>query len=94
MKKEEAEFIIETLETAIDWAEYATPYFQEKHNLAKDKEDVQKAIKLLRAATLENKICENCKFYQPLIKQDTLFKRCFFLGTVGDIITCGRWEQR
>ena len=48
MKEKDAVFLIETLETAIEWAEYVTPYFQEKHNLAGDKEDVQKAIKLMR----------------------------------------------
>ena len=42
----------------------------------------------------ESRTCENCKFYQPETIKGTLFKRCFFLGTVGDIITCGRWEQR
>lgn len=79
MKKEEAEFIVETLETAIEWAEYATLYFQMKHTLDVYKEDVQKAIKLMR--DFESITCENCKFYQP----ETI--------TVGDIITCGRWEQ-
>ena len=92
MKEKEAVFLIETLETAIDWAEYATPYFQEKHNLNRDKEDVKNAIKLIRE--IESRTCENCKFYQPETIKGTLFKRCFFLGTVGDIITCGRWEQK
>ena len=42
------DFIIETLETAIEWAEYADDYFKEKHNLNKDKRMVDKAIKILK----------------------------------------------
>jgi len=49
MTKEEIEFIIETLEVAIEWSDYADDYFKEKHNLDKDKKDVKKSIALLRS---------------------------------------------
>ena len=42
----------------------------------------------------EDRTCESCKFYQPETIKGTLFKRCLFLGTVGDIRYCGRWEQK
>ena len=32
MTRDEVEFIIETLEVAIDWSSYADDYFKEKHN--------------------------------------------------------------
>ena len=48
MTRDEVEFIIETLEVAIDWSSYADDYFKEKHNLYKDKEDVKKSIEILR----------------------------------------------
>ena len=100
MKKEEAEFIIETLETAIDWAEYATQYFQEKHNLAGDKEDVQKAIKLIRE--LENRTCDRCWFYDDDCKvctNDSVFGMDKDLIRTGAFSTlpnfsCNRWEQK
>ena len=43
---------------------------------------------------LESRSCENCKHYQPITRNNTLFKRCFYLGTVGDIGFCGRWEKK
>jgi hypothetical protein len=60
--KEQIEFIIEALEEAIGWAEYADDYFKEKHNLKRDQENVQKSISMLREAlevnTKDTKSCE------------------------------------
>ena len=50
MTKEEINFIIETLEDAISWADYADPYFQIKHNLLRDQRNVTNAIILLKEA--------------------------------------------
>ena len=47
MKREDVDFIKETLVNAIDWAEYADDYFKEKYGLDQDKENVEKSIKLL-----------------------------------------------
>lgn len=38
--------------------------------------------------------CESCKYYEEIVRKGTLFKRCLFLGTVGDIGFCGRWEAK
>lgn len=100
MTKEEAEFIIETLETVIEWGEYAPLYFQEKHNLAGYKEDVQKAIKLMRG--FESRTCDRCWFYDDDCKVCT---NDSVLGMDEDLIrtgafstlpnfSCNRWEQK
>ena len=100
MKKEEAEFIIETLETAIDWAEYATPYFQTKHNLDVYKEDVKKAIKLMR--DFESRTCDSCLFYDDDCKvctnrsvfgMDEDLKRTGAFSALPNF-SCNRWEQK
>lgn len=59
MTHEEIEFVIDTLETAIEWAEYADEYFQKKHGLAQDKENVSKSIELLKKLK-EPKTCNSC----------------------------------
>lgn len=100
MKEKEAEFIIETLETAIDWAECATPYFQEKHNLDGYKEDVQKAIKLIRE--LESRTCDSCWFYDDDCKictNDSVFGMDEDLRISDAFSTlpnfsCNRWKQK
>jgi hypothetical protein len=51
--KEKIDFIIKTIETAIEWAEYADPYFQKKHGLNRDKEDVRKSIEILQDLKFE-----------------------------------------
>lgn len=48
MTQKDIDFIIDTLETAIEWAEYADDYFKKKHGLEKDKENVSKSIELLK----------------------------------------------
>ena len=47
MKREDVEFIKETLVYAIEWADYADDYFKEKHNLKQDKENIVKCMKIL-----------------------------------------------
>ena len=100
MTKEESEFIVETLEAAIDWAGYGTPYFQTKHNLDVYKEDVQKAIKLMR--DFESRTCDGCWFYDDDCKVCT---NDSVLGMDEDLrisdafstlpnFSCNRWEQK
>lgn len=98
MTPEQAKFIIETLETAIDWAEYATPYFQEKHNLAKGKEDVLKAIELLKE--LKSRTCDNCihrvfhyRSMDLIIDKCKIREQLHFNGSC-DGLKCDRWEQK
>lgn len=62
MTHEEIDFVIDTLETSIEWAEYADEYFQKKHGLAQDKENVLKSIELLKALKAP-KTCETCKYF-------------------------------
>lgn len=62
MTHEEIDFVIDTLETAIEWAEYADEYFQKKHGLAQDKENVLKSIEILKALKTP-KTCENCALF-------------------------------
>lgn len=61
MTREEIAFIIETLQEVIEWAEYAPQYFQDKHGLQQDKNNVDKAIYSLR--NFESRTCENCKYF-------------------------------
>lgn len=42
------EFIIDTLETVIEWADYADDYFKKKHGLDQDRENVNKSIEILK----------------------------------------------
>ena len=63
MNREETAFIKETLVEAIGWAEYADDYFKEKHNLDKDKRDIDKAFDILyeheaETGTLKSKLVE------------------------------------
>lgn len=59
MTKEQIKFIADTLESAIDWSQYAPPYFQDKYSLNQDKEDVKRCISLLQE--FESRKCTNCK---------------------------------
>ena len=47
MSNTDIQFIIDTLEAAIEWSSYTDEYFAKKHNLANDKENVVKAIRIL-----------------------------------------------
>lgn len=66
MTQEDIDFIIDSIEAAIDWAEYADPYFQAKHGLELDKNNVRKSIELLNVIKIEMleseklKTCEGC----------------------------------
>ena len=62
MTKQEIEFIIETLETSIEWSDYAGDYFKEKHNLKKDKEDVEKSIAILNKSLSKCSVCNGSGF--------------------------------
>lgn len=53
MTIKDVQFIIETLQEAIGWAEYAPSYFQEKHNLDRDQEAVLTSIKLLESLDVQ-----------------------------------------
>jgi hypothetical protein len=53
MTCEDIDFIIDSIETAIEWAEYADPYFQVKHGLESDKNNVRKSIELLNVIKIE-----------------------------------------
>lgn len=73
---------------------------QEKYNLDGDKEDVQKAIKLIRE--LENRTCDSCWFYDDDCKvctNDSVFgmdedlKRTGAFSTLPNF-SCNRWEQK
>jgi hypothetical protein len=57
----DAEFIIEAMQEAIFWAEYAPDYYKEKHNLKQDQENVEKAIEILKAKC-KPKSCSTCKY--------------------------------
>lgn len=61
MTHEEIDFVIDTLETSIEWAEYADDYFKKKHGLEQDKENVLKSIELLKALQIP-KTCHSCVF--------------------------------
>lgn len=71
--KDKIEFIIDTLETAIEWADYADDYFKKKHGLEQDRENVKKSIDMLHSLEQQNtalqerikdleelKTCEGC----------------------------------
>lgn len=60
MTREEIGFVIDTLETAIEWAEYADDYFKKKHGLEQDKENASRSIELLKALKAP-KTCDGCK---------------------------------
>lgn len=63
MTSKDIDFIIDTIETAIEWAEYADPYFQAKHGLESDKNNVRKSIELLNVLKLEQpKTCDGCQW--------------------------------
>lgn len=69
MTQKDANFIIETLRTAIEWAEYTDDYFKQKYGLEEDKENVLKSIEILQ--TLEEpKSCNSCKYF------DDEFREC------------------
>jgi hypothetical protein len=53
--KSQFNFIIETLEESIAWAEYADDYFKQKHNLDIDKENVRKCVEILNEQLLNDK---------------------------------------
>jgi hypothetical protein len=53
MTCEDIDFIIDSIETAIEWAEYADLYFQVKHGLESDKNNVRKSIELLNVIKIE-----------------------------------------
>jgi len=48
MSRDNIDFIIETLENAISWADYADAYFKDRHDFDKDQENVNKAIAILK----------------------------------------------
>ena len=60
---------------------------REEFNIALDMALTKDKVQLCLEYTneVEDRTCESCTFYEPLVKQGTLFKRCMFLGTVGDL---------
>jgi len=73
------ERIINAIETIEEWAEYATPYMKEKHNLKKDKENVKIAISMVKAMQETNyrsqeKIIEQSKMIMDLRKEIEFLK--------------------
>lgn len=85
MTREEKDFIIDTLEYAIEWAEYASDYFQKKHDLKTDRYNVKKSIKLLK----QNRTCENC------IYRSNSGDFCSLWGDGWNFDDfCSRWEQK
>jgi len=74
------DLIIDVIETMEEWAEYASPYFQQKHNLAKDKENLKEAVATIRALQETNvrsqeKIIQQSKMIADLKQQIEFLKR-------------------
>ncbi len=66
-------------------------------NLIADKtpissKEIEEAIEELKIQI--NKSCESCKHCQILDRKGEKYIRCSYLGTVGDIGFCGRWESK
>ena len=89
MTKEEKDFIIEALGEAIGWAEYAGDYFQQKHDLNTDKDNVEKSIRLLK----ESRNCYNCNKY---INHGFGWIECNVIpkSACVDIDYCSEWQQK
>jgi len=62
ISKSDKDFIIDTLECAIEWREYADDYFKKKHHLEKDKENVKKCIEILIREGNKCKVCNGSGF--------------------------------
>jgi hypothetical protein len=91
MTKEQIKFITDTLESAIEWSQYASPYFQEKYNLAKDKEDALKVIEMLSSA--ENQKCTNCKHCDE-VNERLIHCSYFEQYMPTEIGKCDMWEGK
>jgi hypothetical protein len=74
LSRQEVSFIKDALTEAIGWAEYASDYFQQKHDLSTDKENVEKSIKILDE--LESRTCETCAFFNNTEIDENSFSDC------------------
>ena len=91
MTQGEVKFITDTLESAIDWSQYASPYFQDKHSLSQDKEDVKRCISLLQE--FESRKCTNCKHCDE-IKERLIHCSYFEQYMPVEIGKCDMWEVK
>ena len=89
MNTEHTEFIIETLNEAVDWFGYVPEYFADKHDLDKDKENIKKSIKLLK--DFEHRTCESCRFYHNNTK---CIHRDLGMMIPPRGFCCNNWEQK
>lgn len=90
MTREEQDFIIETLESMVGWAEYTPEYFKTKHRLDDDLIAVEKCVSILR----EIRTCENCKYLIGEGKQSSCTFNYLPKNLYEFEFSCNKWEGK